>query len=383
MCGTWALVGVELGAPVLTEESRVAGFTNEAGVDGTVRFLRNVMGLWVLSEALRTWAAQGSAHDLDALLHRRRACPRVVRWSTSTMPRSCRPVDMAARVAALCRATGQPEPYGPAGTVRCILDSLAAAFARAVADAERLSGRSVDVVHLVGGGARNQLLCRLTADATGRTVVAGPVEATALGNVLVQARAHGDLSGGLADLRTSSAVPMPSPRLPAGDVTRRCGSRCSPPAWSTPCSRRSGARPSACWSGWATRWSFPPSQMCCGQMHVNSGYLDAAVPVVRTHARAFEPYDAVVAPSGSCVGCVRHQHAWSPSAPATPLWPLPRRPWPRGRTSCRSCSWTCSTSTDVGACYPHRVTYHPTCHSLRVLRRRRPAAAAAAARRGP
>ena len=201
VCGTWALVGVELTAPVLTEESRLAGFTNEAGVDGTVRYLRNVMGLWVLSEALRTWAAQRRAHDLDALLADATRLPSGGPVVDIDDPALLPPGDMAARVAALCRATGQPEPPGPVGTVRCILDSLAAAFARAVADAERLSGQRVDVVHLVGGGARNRLLCRLTADATGRTVLAGPVEATALGNVLVQARAHGDLRGDLADLR--------------------------------------------------------------------------------------------------------------------------------------------------------------------------------------
>ena len=142
VCGTWALVGVELTAPVLTEESRLAGFTNEAGVDGTVRYLRNVMGLWVLSEALRTWAAQGRAHDLDALLARRGELPAGGPVVDIDDPALLPPGDMAARVAALCRATGQPEPYGPAGTVRCILDSLAAAFARAVADAERLSGRA-------------------------------------------------------------------------------------------------------------------------------------------------------------------------------------------------------------------------------------------------
>ena len=111
------------------------------------------------------------------------------------------PGDMPARIQAACRRTGQPLPDGQAGLVRCILDSLAGAYARAVADAERLSGRTVEVVHLVGGGARNRLLCQLAANACRRPVLAGPVEATALGNVLVQARAHGAVAGDLQDLR--------------------------------------------------------------------------------------------------------------------------------------------------------------------------------------
>ena len=97
--------------------------------------------------------------------------------------------------------TGAVLPDEPAAIVRCILDSLAAGYARTISDAERLAGRAIDVVHVVGGGSQNRLLCQLTADATGKPVVAGPVEATALGNVLVQARASGELSGGLAELR--------------------------------------------------------------------------------------------------------------------------------------------------------------------------------------
>lgn len=202
-CGTWALAGVELDAPVLTEESRAANFTNEAGVDGTVRYLRNVMGLWVLSETLRTWAERGETVDLEALLAAAADLPRggplIDIDHASLLP----PGDMPARVAVLCEVSGHAPPPTRPALVRCILDSLAAAFARALSDASRLSGLEVEVVHVVGGGARNELLCRLTAEATGLPVLAGPVEATALGNVLVQARAHGDLSGGLAALRAS------------------------------------------------------------------------------------------------------------------------------------------------------------------------------------
>jgi rhamnulokinase len=200
-CGTWALVGVELDAPVLTDESRDANFTNERGIDGTVRYLRNVTGLWLLQESIRTWERDGSSVDLAALLADAADLPAggpVVDPDTAEFGP---PGDMPARIAAEASRTGQPAPEGRAGLVRCILDSLAAAFARAVRDAVRLSGRSVAVVHLVGGGSRNALLCQLTADACELPVLAGPVEATAIGNVLVQARAHGLIDGDLAELR--------------------------------------------------------------------------------------------------------------------------------------------------------------------------------------
>lgn len=200
-CGTWSLVGVELDHPVLTEASREANFTNELGVDGTVRYLRNVMGLWLLQECIRTWAATGPAPDLESLLRQAADVPPFRAVIDPDTPGFLPPGDMPARIAATCTATGQQPPTTPAGTVRCIVDSLAVAYRRAVRDAASLSGLEIDVVHLVGGGARNTLLCQLTADACGLPVVAGPVEATALGNVLVQARALGAVVGTLADLR--------------------------------------------------------------------------------------------------------------------------------------------------------------------------------------
>ena len=197
-CGTWSLVGVELDAPVLTEASRRANFTNEQGVDGTVRYLRNVMGLWLLQESMRQWGTV----DVAALLDQAAAEPPFAAVVDPDDPVFLPPGDMLARIAAACRRTGQPAPAGPAATVRCIVESLALAHRRAVRDAQQLSGREVTVVHLVGGGARNALLCQLTADACGLPVVAGPVEATAWGNALVQARALGAVSGTLSDLRT-------------------------------------------------------------------------------------------------------------------------------------------------------------------------------------
>ena len=197
-CGTWSLLGVELAEPVLSQESRAANFTNEAGLDGTVRYLRNVMGLWLLQECLRGWGAT----DLPALLREAASVPAFRSIVDPDEPVFLPPGDMPARIAGACRRTGQPVPEAPAEYTRCILDSLALAYRRALADAQRLSGRDVDVLHLVGGGARNALLCQLTADACGVPVAAGPVEAGALGNVLTQARALGAVEGGLAQARS-------------------------------------------------------------------------------------------------------------------------------------------------------------------------------------
>jgi sugar (pentulose or hexulose) kinase len=196
-CGTWSLVGVELDAPVLTEESRRANFTNEGGVDGTVRYLRNVMGLWLLQECQRAWHTD----DLPGLLRAAADVPPFAAVVDVDRPEFLPPGDMPGRIAAALDRTGQPVPQDPAGIVRCVLDSLALAHRRAVRQAGELSGRVAQVVHVVGGGARNELLCQLTADACERPVLAGPVEATALGNVLVQARAAVVLEGDLAALR--------------------------------------------------------------------------------------------------------------------------------------------------------------------------------------
>jgi rhamnulokinase len=199
--GTWSLVGVELDEPVLSDAAMAANFTNEAGVDGTIRFLRNVMGLWVLSETVRTWQANGETVDLAAVLDEASAMPPLRAVIDIDAPEFLPPGDMTARIANACRAAGQASPTTNAETVRCILDSLALAYRRTVRQAAELSGRPVDVVHVVGGGARNGLLCQLTADACGVPVLAGPVEATALGNALVQARTLGADLPDLAAMR--------------------------------------------------------------------------------------------------------------------------------------------------------------------------------------
>jgi rhamnulokinase len=198
--GTWSLVGMELDRPVVTEASRAANFTNEAGVDGTVRYLRNVSGLWLLQECLRCWGKVAGA--LATLLAEAAGVPPLRFVIDADDPVFLPPGDMPARIKGWLAARHLPVPASPPEIVRCVLDSLALAYRRALLAAQELSGRHADVVHVVGGGSRNALLCQLTADATGLPVVAGPAEATALGNVLVQARTLGTAPGTLAGMRT-------------------------------------------------------------------------------------------------------------------------------------------------------------------------------------
>lgn len=199
-CGTWGLVGVELDAPVVTEEARRANFTNEGGVDRTVRFLTNVMGTWLLSETLRVWEGERKTASLTDLLAQAGAVGDVPLFDVQD-PRFLPPGDMPTRISEWFTERGQASPTSRPALVRCIVESLAAAFVAAVEDASRLSGRRVDVIHVVGGGAQNALLCQAVANRSGRQVVSGPVEATAIGNVLVQARAAGAVGPDLAALR--------------------------------------------------------------------------------------------------------------------------------------------------------------------------------------
>jgi rhamnulokinase len=200
-CGTWSLVGVELESPVLTEASRAANFTNEGGVDGRVRYLHNVMGLWLLTECIRDWERDGTTISLPALLGQASAVTGPVPVFDADDETFLAPGEMPARIAAWLTAHDLPVPASRPELVRSILESLAAAYARSIRDAAELSGHAVEVIHLVGGGSQNELLCQLTANATGLPVLAGPVEATAIGNVLVQARAQGFVAGDLESLR--------------------------------------------------------------------------------------------------------------------------------------------------------------------------------------
>ncbi|UOQ90503.1 rhamnulokinase [Agromyces endophyticus] len=200
-CGTWGLVGVELEAPVTSDAARAANFTNEGGVDGRVRFLHNVMGLWLLSESVRWWERDGSRVVLSELLDAAAAVDRPVALFDANDPRFMAPGDLPGRIVEWCAEVGVAAPQTRAEFARSIIESLAQAFADAVRSASVLSGVDVETIHIVGGGALNELLCRRTADRAGIPVLAGPVEATAIGNVLVQARAQGFATGELEALR--------------------------------------------------------------------------------------------------------------------------------------------------------------------------------------
>ncbi|WP_114856543.1 rhamnulokinase family protein [Brachybacterium sp. YJGR34] len=194
--GTWSLIGLELPAPVVTEEARLAGFTNEGGVDGTIRFLKNVAGMWLVTESIRQWEGGGARVDLGDLLDAAAAVPGDRFRIDPTDPEFLPPGRMADRVMLAARpiAGAEERPRTPAELVRCILESLAETYREELHAACRLAGRPLPArLHVVGGGSRNALLNQLTADALGLEVVAGPMEATALGNVAVIARALGAL----------------------------------------------------------------------------------------------------------------------------------------------------------------------------------------------
>lgn len=217
-CGTWGLVGLELPAPILTEAARLANFTNEGGIDGTTRFLHNVMGLWLLSESIRFWRQESPREEvsLEDLLGRATLVGPDVPLFDVDDPRFMAPGDIPGRIAEWLREHGERVPRDRAETVRVIIESLAAAFARAVRNAADLAGKTVNTIHMLGGGSHNALLCQATADRSGLPVLAGPAEATAIGNILVQARAHGSVM----DLRELRRVVRDSgdyvPYRPAG-----------------------------------------------------------------------------------------------------------------------------------------------------------------------
>jgi len=200
-CGTWGLVGVETEHPVLTDAAREANFTNEGGVDGRTRFLHNVMGLWILSETIREWERDGDAVSLPDLLAAAAAERGAVGVFDANDPVFMPAGDMPGRIARWLREHDQPVPETRAQFARSIVESLAAAFASTVRLAGELSGVPIETIHIVGGGSLNELLCQLTADRAGVPVEAGPVEATAVGNLLVQARAAGIVDGDLEALR--------------------------------------------------------------------------------------------------------------------------------------------------------------------------------------
>jgi rhamnulokinase len=198
--GTWSLMGVELPGPLINDKVLACNFTNEGGVGGTIRFLKNVAGLWLVQECRRSWERAGNAYSYDELTRLAEAAPPFTGIVDPDDASFMLPEDMPKALAAFCKKTGQAEPKEPGAVVRCALESLALRYRWVLERLEELAGRRFDVIHVVGGGSQNTLLCQLTADACNRTVVAGPVEATAIGNVLVQAIGLGLLSS-LAEAR--------------------------------------------------------------------------------------------------------------------------------------------------------------------------------------
>lgn len=198
--GTWSLMGVELPAPLIDDRVQGYNFTNEGGVGGTIRFLKNVMGLWIVQECRRAWERAGQVYSYDDLTKFAGSAPPFVSLVDPDDSAFILPPSMPAALAEFCRGTGQPEPREPGAVVRCALESLALRYRWVLERLEELTGRRLDTIHVVGGGSQNALLCQLTADACNRPVLAGPVEATAIGNLLVQAIGLGLLAS-LSDAR--------------------------------------------------------------------------------------------------------------------------------------------------------------------------------------
>ena len=198
--GTWSLMGVELPAPRVNEETLAANFTNEGGVGGTIRLLKNIMGLWLVQECRRAWDRAGTTYSYDALMRLAEKAPPFVSVVNPNDESFLLPDNMPEALAAYCRRTNQPAPTEPGAVVRCALESLALCYRWVLERLEEVTGKRLETIHIVGGGCQNALLNQLTADACNRPVLAGPVEATAIGNVLTQAIGLGEL-GSLADAR--------------------------------------------------------------------------------------------------------------------------------------------------------------------------------------
>lgn len=206
--GTWSLIGVELPEPLIRADVQAADFTNEGGFGGTTRFLKNIVGLWILQECRRTWEAEGQIFDYATLTELANGADPLVSLINPADPRFVKPGGMPEKIAAYCRETGQPVPATTGAYVRSILESLAMMYRRQLTTMETITGRTIKNLHIVGGGSQSALLNQFSANATGRTVIAGPVEGTAIGNILIQAIAAGQLDS-LAALRACVAESFP------------------------------------------------------------------------------------------------------------------------------------------------------------------------------
>lgn len=220
-CGTWALLGAETAAPNCSPEAEKVPFTNEGGTDGTIRFLTNIMGSWLLQETRRSWREAGRALSYDAMENMARAAVPGKFLINPCDPVFLPPDDMPGRIRKFCAEHGQGEIPDDAALLRAVYDSLALAFARGIAGLEAILGKSFPVLHTVGGGTRDALLMQLAADASGKAVEAGPVEATAVGNILMQARAAGvcpDLATAREWVKSSFPVRRFTPDPESGKV---------------------------------------------------------------------------------------------------------------------------------------------------------------------
>lgn len=198
--GTWSLMGIEVSQPIINEKSLQYNFTNEGGVAQRFRFLRNIMGLWLVQECRRTWAREGKEYSYDDLTQMAKEAKPFKAFVDPDDPRFLAPGNMPERIREFCRETHQQEPETPGEVIRCALESLALKYRWVLDRLEDLLGQPLSVIHIVGGGSQNTLLCQFTADATGKPTSAGPIEATALGNLLTQAMAQGYLAS-LQELR--------------------------------------------------------------------------------------------------------------------------------------------------------------------------------------
>lgn len=217
--GTWSIMGIESPVPVITPQTLEYNFTNEGGAGGNWQLSKNIMGLWLVQECRRTWAHQGEQHSFDELTRLAAEAEPFQALIDPDHAEFLKLGDMPGRVRAFCRETGQVVPESKGAVLRCILESIALKYRWVLEKLEALSGRRIEPVHIIGGGSKNRLLDQLTADATGRTVIAGPVEATAIGNILLQAAAQGHLNSVAerrAVVRASFAPEIYQPRPDSG-----------------------------------------------------------------------------------------------------------------------------------------------------------------------
>ncbi len=218
--GTWSLLGAELNSPLINTEVRAANFTNECGYGDTIMFRKNIVGLWIVQECRRAWAEAGQEFNYDELTRLAAESPAFKSLIRPDDPRFGKPGRMPEKIAEYCRETGQPAPQGVGPTVRCVLESLALLYAETLNTCARLTGKKFALLHVVGGGSKNRLLNEFTSSALGIPVEAGPAEATAIGNLLIQARTLGHLEGGIRQVVRDS---FPTETVPPKN----------PEAWST------------------------------------------------------------------------------------------------------------------------------------------------------